>query len=149
MQPPDKMDKDIASALNIALFHQEAPAHIRIMNARRNARGAITAIMHQNATAEMALRYHDMIITATQTVQKGVVDVQENQSWEWLMIHAVPLVRYMRKGTEGLQTMLEESEAENDGVMITTQVRWLANSCAIRERRQYGEIAASSVVFVV
>ena len=33
--------------------------------------------------------------------------------------------------------------------MITTQVRWLANPRTIRERRQNGEIAASSVVFVV
>ena len=33
--------------------------------------------------------------------------------------------------------------------MIPAQVRWLANPRTIRERRQNGEIAASSVVFVV
>jgi len=43
---PNKMDQDIASAINRALFHQQAPAHIRIMNARSNAKGAITAITH-------------------------------------------------------------------------------------------------------
>jgi hypothetical protein len=143
------MDQEIASAINRALFHQQAPAHRRIMNARRNAKGAITAITHQNATAEMAMRYRDIIITAARTVDTGVVDVEENETWERLKIDAIPLVRYMGKGTEGLQKMQEEFEAENEGVAIPTQVRWLANPHTIRERRQNGEITASSVVFVV
>jgi len=45
--------------------------------------------------------------------------------------------------------MREELEAENEGIAISTQVRWLANHQNIRERRQNGEIAMSSVVFVV
>jgi len=89
----NKMDQEIASAINRALFHQQAPAHIRIMNARRNTKGANTAIRHQNVTAEMALRYRDIIITAARTVDKGVIDVKENESWERLKIRAVALVR--------------------------------------------------------
>jgi hypothetical protein len=119
------------------------------MKAKRNAKGASTAITHPNATAEMALQYRDIIITAARTVDTGVVDVEENESWERLKIHAVPLVRYMGKGTEGLPKMREEFEAENQGIVIPTQVRWLANTNAIRERRQNGEIAASLVVFIV
>ena len=149
MPLPNKMDQEIASAINGALFHQVAPAHIRIMNARRNAKGAITAITHENATAEMALRYHDIIISAVRTVDKGVVDVEGHETWERLKIHAVPLVRDMGKGSAGLQKMREEFEVENEGITIPTQVRWLANPCTIGERRQNGEIAASSVVFVV
>lgn len=34
--------------------------------------------MHENATLEMALRYHDIMITPTMTVDKVVVDVEEN-----------------------------------------------------------------------
>jgi len=45
--------------------------------------------------------------------------------------------------------MREESEAENEGIVIATQVMWLANPRTIRERRQNGEIAALSVVFFV
>jgi hypothetical protein len=90
---PNKMDQEIASAINRALFHQQAPPHIRIMNARRNAKGMIMAITDQNATVEMAMRYRDIIITAASTVDKGVMDVEENETWERLMIHAVPLVR--------------------------------------------------------
>jgi hypothetical protein len=50
---PRKMDEEIASAVNRALFQQQAPTHVLIMNARRNANGTITAITHQNATAEI------------------------------------------------------------------------------------------------
>jgi hypothetical protein len=41
-------------------------------------------------------------------------------------IHAVPLMRYMGTGTEGLQKMPEEFEAEIESIAIPTQVRWLA-----------------------
>jgi hypothetical protein len=77
------------------------------------------------------------------------VVVKEIQTLERLKIHAVPLVRCIEKGTEGLQKMREEFEAENAGIKVPTQVRWLVNPCTIRERRQNGEITASSVVFVV
>jgi len=99
------MDQEILSAINRALFNPNAPAHIRIMNAKNNVQGAITAITDPNATAEMALQYRPIIITAARMVDKVVVDVEENQSCEKLMIHAVPLVRYMGKWTEVLQKM--------------------------------------------
>jgi len=143
------MDQEIASAINRALFHQKAPAHIRIMNAKRNAKGVITAITHPNATAEIALQYCDIIITAARTVDKGVLDVEGNESWERPKINTVPLIWYMGKGMEGLQKIPEEFEVENEGIVICTQVRWMANRHNSRERRQNGEIAASSVVFVV
>jgi len=93
--PPNKIDQEIASAINRALLHQQAPAHIRIMNPTRNANGAITAITHQNATAEIAMQYRDIIITAAKTVDRGVLDVAENETWERQKIHAVPLVQFM------------------------------------------------------
>jgi len=34
-----------------------------------------------------------------------VMDVEENESWERPKIHAVPLIRYMGKRTQGLQKM--------------------------------------------
>ena len=105
MPLPNKTDREIASAINRALFHQQAPAHITIMNTNTNAKGAITAGMHQNPTAEMALQYRDIIIRAAKTVDRGVVDVKEYETWDRIKIHAVPLVRYIGKGTEGLPTM--------------------------------------------
>jgi hypothetical protein len=145
----NKMNQEITSAINRALFHQKAPAHIRIINAKRNAKGAITAITHPNKTAEMALQYLNIIMTAARMVDKGVVDVEDNESWERIKIHAVHLVRYMGKGTEGLQKIPEEFDAEIEGIVIPTQVRWLANPRTNRERMQNGVIGTSSVVFVV
>jgi hypothetical protein len=55
----------------------------------------------------------------------------------------------MGKGMEGLQNMREEFEAENEGIVTPTHVRWLANPRPIRERRQKEEIAVSSVGFVL
>jgi len=143
------MDQEIASAINRELFHQQTPAKNEIMNARRTANGPSTAITQQNATAEMAMRYRKVIITAARTVDSGLVDAEENETWERLNIQAVPLVRYMGKGTEGLQKMRGEMEPENEDIAIPTQLRWRANPRTIRERRQNRQIAASSVVFIV
>jgi len=146
---PNKMDQEIASAMNRGLFHQEAPADISIRNAWRNMKGAITSITSQNATVEMAMRYCNIIITAARTVDKAVMDVEENETWERLKIHAVPLMWYMGIGTEGLQKMQEEFEVEKEGIVIPTQVRWLENPRTIREQRQNREIPASLVVYVI
>jgi hypothetical protein len=102
------MDQEIASVINLALCHQKALAHIQIMNAKRNPKGAITAITPQNATAAMALTYLKVIINAARTFHKGVINVEQNESWERLKVHAVPLVRSMGQGPEGLQKMRDE-----------------------------------------
>jgi len=142
----NKTDQEIASAINRALLHQKAPAHIRIMNARRTAKGTINAIMRPNVTPEMALQYGDIIITAVRTFDKGVVEVEEIEPLERLKIHAVPLTVYMGIDTEGLQKMAEEFEAANEGKVIPTQFRWLENPRTVRDMRQNDETAASSVV---
>jgi len=129
------MDQEIASAIDCALFHLKAPAHCSIMDARSNARGTITAVTHQNALAAMALMFRGVFITAALTVDKGSIDVEQNEFWESLKIYAEPLVRYMGNGTEGLQNMRKEIEAENEGIAICTQVRWLANPRTLSERR--------------
>ena len=69
------------------------------------------AITHQNATAVMALAYNEVINNAARTVDKGVIDIEENESWERLNVHDIPLVRYLGEGTEGLQMMRDEIHA--------------------------------------
>jgi len=100
-------------------------------------------------TDELVQLYPYITITAARNINKGVLDVEENESWERLMIHAVPLVQYMGKGTEGLQMMREEFEVENEEVGIPTQEWWPANPCTIREGRKNRELAVQLVVFVV
>ena len=118
-------------------------AHIRIMNTRRNANGAITAITQPNRTAEMGLQYRNIIIIPARTDDKGVVDVAEIGSSETQRIHAVRLGQYMGKGTGGLWEMPEQFEGENEGITIPTQVQWLANARTIMERTQNGGLATS------
>jgi hypothetical protein len=55
----------------------------------------------------------------------------------------------MGQGTDGLKKMGEKFDVVNEGIKIPTQVWWLADPHIIRERRQNGEIAASSVDFGV
>jgi len=45
--------------------------------------------------------------------------------------------------------MREEIQAENEGVTIPAQVRWLSNPRTIKEREERVDIKASSVVFMV
>jgi len=145
----NKMAHEIASAINRVLFHQMAPGHIRIMKAQRNAKGAITAIAHPNATARIALLYRDIIVPVARMVNNGVEDFEESESWVRLQIQIVLVLRYMGKVTDGIQQMGEQLGAENAGIVIHTQLRWLANPSTIRERRKNRVIAASLVVFVV
>jgi hypothetical protein len=49
--------------------------------------------MHQNATAEMAFVYRDIMNKAARSADKGIINVEANESWERLKIHTVPLVR--------------------------------------------------------
>jgi len=143
------MDLEIAWVINRAHFHQKAPAHSQMLNAMRNGKGVITAIDHQNATAVMALAYREVIITAARTVDKGAIDVGANESWERLTVHAAPLVRYIGKFPECLQKMQVGIHVENEGVVISDQVRWPENPHTIKERRHRGEKSVSSFVFVV
>jgi len=96
----------------------------------------------------MALIYPNVIITAALTGDKGDPEIEANESWHRLRIHAVPLVRYMGKGTADLLEIGEATEEENEGIAIPAEVPFLTNRRTIRERRLTREIAASSIVFV-
>jgi hypothetical protein len=99
------MDQEIVSAMWRALYNKKAPAHIRIMIGNRNAKGAIIAIPNPNSIADLTLHYGDIIFTAVRTVVAGVLHVEENQCWEWQMLHAVSLIWYLGILRDGLQQM--------------------------------------------
>jgi hypothetical protein len=48
------------------------------MNGKENAKGAITAITLQDATAAMALTYGEAMINAARTVDEVVIDIEED-----------------------------------------------------------------------
>jgi hypothetical protein len=132
----NNIDQEIVIEINRARFHKQAPAHIRIMHANRNGKTMITAIMHPNASAEMAPQYHNIIITGARTVNNGVMDVEENDTLERPKNNAVPLIRHMGKGTAGMQKSRDEFQVENDGLVIPSQVMWQPHPHTIRESRE-------------
>jgi len=83
------------------------------MYAKGNVQGTITAFTNPNPTAAMALQYYDIISTPARTADKGVVNIEVNESFHRIMINAVHQVQYMRKDTEDMQKMRDELEAEN------------------------------------
>lgn len=89
--------------INRILFKQKRLPYIQMMNEKSSGKGSIMAITHPNAMVAIPLVCHDVIITTACTVNKGVINVEENKSWEIFNIHAVPLIRYMGTGTECLQ----------------------------------------------
>jgi hypothetical protein len=90
-EPASTKHKGSYRAKSLVNIHHGHPANFRIMNARGYAKGTINAIMHQNATAGISMQYLDVIITVARTVDKAVVDVEDNHSHVRLMIPAAPL----------------------------------------------------------
>ena len=101
------------------------------------------------ARIDQLLAYRNTILGAGLTVDPTVVDISANETWRRVKIHGVPLNRYLGKGTHGLEKLREEIEAENEGVEIPMQIRWLGRVPDIKQRSVEGAIRGSSVTFVV
>jgi len=84
---PNRMDQGIASVINRVRFYLKAPASMLILNAKRTAKGAITVMVDPNAMAAKLSVNHNVIIHAACTVNKGVIDVEENHLWDRLQCH--------------------------------------------------------------
>jgi hypothetical protein len=89
------------------------------------------------------------MISGANTVEQDVTDVKDNESWVWHKINAVPLMRYMGKGTDGMLRKQVEMKAENAGIAIPTLIRWLVSPSTSQERTKNVEIAVLLVAFVV
>jgi hypothetical protein len=74
--------------------------------------------------------------------------VQSNETWAKLKIHGVSLGQY-DLDARGLQTLREDIEAENPGVVIPIALRWVGSQRRIRERYGQGEIRGATVMFAV
>lgn len=59
------------------------------------------------------------------------------------------MLRYIGKGSHGVEKLREDVEAENEGAMIPLEARWLDRLSHIEERVAKGKIQASSVIFFI
>ena len=128
---------DIMSAVSRGLYQEGVPSHIRTFQLRKNTRGTLAGLPTPFAPVEQLLLYKDTIIRAARTIDPSIVDITANETWRRVKIHGVPLNRYLGRGTYGLDKLREEIEAENEGVEIPRQMRWLG----VTRRGQGGCVA--------
>jgi hypothetical protein len=140
----------ILSEINRALLKAGVPDHIRLWDLHRNAKGVLTAITRKESNARQFLFFKDMILMAARKVDPGIINVQSNETWAKLKIHGVPLDQYgPHMDAHGLQTLREDIEAENPGVVIPVALRWVGSPRRIMERYDLGEIRGATVMFAV
>jgi len=144
-----KKDLDISSEVNRALFEAKVPHFVRIQGVTKNTRGCLSTITTPAATAEMLIRYREIVIKAARKVDTGIVDIETNELWERVKMHGVNFDRYLGKKTGGgLEKLRQELQAENEGVVLPLAINWIGGPKDVQKKKVEGK-KASSVVFAV
>jgi hypothetical protein len=150
MLPPECCTgEDYQSEINRALLKAGAPHWIHIQQVKRNDKGIITGMTTNMCTMDNLRKYEAVIIKVAHIVDRGIICFKENEVWQRLKLHGLPLNRYVGRGTNGLQKLQQEIQAENAGVTIPIATRWLGRVPQLKERWTSRIIIASSVVFAV
>ena len=111
--------------------------------------GAMFPCPQRAASISGALRSNVAIVRAACSLDPGIIDLEANQAWKRVKAHAVPVARYVGKGTFGTEKLREELEAGNEGVKISFLTRWLGQPSKAKARFKEGTIVASSVTSAV
>jgi len=144
-----KKDLDISLEVNRALFEAKVPHFVRIQGVTKNTRGCLSTITTPAATAEMLIRYREIVIKAARKVDAGIVDIKTNELWERVKMHGVNFDRYLGKKTGGgLEKLRQELQAENEGVVLPLAIDWIGGPKDVQKKKAEGK-KASSVVFAV
>jgi len=144
-----KKDLDISSEVNRALFEAKVPHFVRIQGVTKNTRGCLSTITTPAATAEMLIRYREIVIKAARKVDTGIVDIETNELWEKVKMHGVNFDRYLGKKTGGgLEKLRQELQAENEGVVLPLAISWIGGPKDVQKKKMEGK-KASTVVFAV
>ena len=144
-----KKELDISSEVNRALFEGKVSHFVRIQGGTKNTRGCLSTITTPGATAEMLIKYREIVIKAARKVDAGIVDIKTNELWERVKMHGVNFDRYLGKKTGGGQEKLRsELQAENEGVVLPLAISWIGGPKDVQQKKLKGK-KASSVVFAV
>jgi len=142
-------DLDISSEVNRALFEAKVPHVVRIQGVTKNTRGCWSTITTPAATAEMLIRYREIVIKAARNVDAGIVDIETNELWERVKMHGINFDRYLGKKTGGgLEKLRQELPAENEGVVLPLAINWIGGPKDVQKKKAEGK-KASTVVFAV
>ena len=139
---------NIASRINRALYNAGI-SNTRVERVRCTETHRILGVTSPASTLKDLLQHRDMVLKAARTVDASITDITAQQKWMWTRIHNISLTRYMGKERDGgLQKLHEELTAENSGVQIPAEIRWLGGA-KVRARFQEKKEGASSVVAAV
>jgi hypothetical protein len=124
-----KLDQEFMAAINNCLYLKDAPQFHRVAKVARNTKGTITATTIPGVDATMLLHlYRNKILNAIWEVDRGVADVKELDNWVRLKVHGLPLNRFMGRGTQGVQKLQLEIQANHEGVEVLPGIRWLGKA---------------------
>ena len=139
--------ENVISEVNRAL-HRGAIQDVRVERLRCTETGRILGITSPTSTFEGLLKHRDMVLKAARSVLGEASDLVPQQKRRWVKIQNISLVRCMGKMAGGLCLLREELEAENSGVSIPADIRWLSRA---KTQARYQEFrgGTSSVVAVV
>jgi len=144
-----KKDLDISSEVNRALSEAKGHHFVRIQGVTKNTRGCLSTITTPAATAEMLIRYREIVSKAARKVDPGIVDIETNELWERVKMHGVKLNRYLGKKTGGgPEKLRQELQGENEGVVLPIAINWIGGPKDVQKKMGEGN-KASSVVFAV
>ena len=139
--------ENITSRVNRAL-HNAGISNTRVERARCT-ETCILGVTSPTSTLKDLLQHRDMVLKAARTVDVSISDITAQQKWIWTRINNISLTRYMGKERDGgLRKLREELEAENSGIQIPAEIRWLGGA-KVRARFQEKKEGASSVVAAV
>lgn len=131
---------------------QDAPPHRSKRASPRplpDASGKYRGSTRPTSNAGQLLEHRDAVIQAARKADPAVTGLEARTSWWWLKVNAVPVARFLGRGSNGTDSLREELEAENEGLAIPSAVRWLGGAASVKARFEGGIIKASSVVFAV
>lgn len=94
------------------------------------------------------LQHRNVVLRAARTVLGDISSIAPQQRWKWIRTHNVPLDRYMGGGG-GLKKLREGLEAENAGVQVPADIRWLSGAKARARFHREGCGSSSAVAAVL
>ena len=134
----------INRALHGAGISSTRVERVRCTEARR-----LLCITAPASTLKDLLQHRDMALQAARTVDTSTTNIVAQQKWMWTRIHIISLTRYMgRERGGGLRKLWEELEAENSGLHIPAEIRWLGGA-KVRTRFRAKKEGAFSMVTAV
>ena len=113
----------VQAALNKELHRIGAGGRVRdlILTQSGKYRGSTDFTM----SAEKLYRYRDEVIRVSRTADSCAIGLEARTAWWWVKAHAIPVARYLGRGSGGTDSPRTDLEIENEGFKIPSAIRWL------------------------